>query len=279
MKPWILVYRLYSKTKSSMYCKYGSGEGKTKASTHYLCSWAGRWFWKTHLLFPTYFLPSLSMVIHKTLQGFCTWIWIATFYLLLLKINRKPHLDSPDGPFFFHDESKNWGVSEQSASSYRENWKFLQAWTPDATTLTVIYALKLQENSSSSPRLKSLLSWTHRWDVLLPLPAFQLWALCKGDMTHVWAAVWLPQHKKCGQEERWHLPRLARLRVRTPSAMVLSPAMEQVLSTAFMFSCSAASSAYCRPWGWLWQGGELLENLPDCGRKRICCFNWEQHKQ
>lgn len=75
------------------------------------------------------------------------------------------------------------------------------------------------------------------------------------------------------------LPRLARLRVRTPSAMVLSPPAEQVFSTAFMFSCSAASSAYCRPWGWLWQGGELLENLPDCGRKKICCFNWEQHGQ
>lgn len=48
--------------------------------------------------------------------------------------------------------------------------------------------------------------------------------------------------------------------------------MEEVFSTAFMFSCSAASSAYCRPWGWLWHGGELLENLPDCGRKTDLLF-------
>lgn len=70
----------------------------------------------------------------------------------------------------------------------------------------------------------------------------------------------------------WHLPRLARLRVRTPSVVVLSPLMEEVFSTAFMFSCSAASSAYCSPWGWLWQGGELLENLPDWGRKTGLLF-------
>lgn len=66
-------------------------------------------------------------------------------------------LDSPDGPFCFHDENKNRCVSGQSPASCRENREFLQAWTPDTPTLAVIYALKLQANSSSSPFPKTLL--------------------------------------------------------------------------------------------------------------------------
>lgn len=50
---------------------------------HYLCSLAGRYI---------FFLPIfLSSVIPKKLQGSFTLIWIATFYLLLLKIKRKAH--------------------------------------------------------------------------------------------------------------------------------------------------------------------------------------------
>jgi len=54
--------------------------------------------------------------------------------------------------------------------------------------------------------------------------------------------------------------------------VVLSPLTEEVFSTAFMFSCSAASSAYCRPWGWTGEEGEVLENFPDCGRKADLFF-------
>lgn len=51
----------------------------------------------------------------------------------------------------------------------------------------------------------------------------------------------------------WPLVLLALVRVRRPGTVdvPLSPPCRLLFSTAFMFSCSAASSAYWIPWGWL----------------------------
>lgn len=185
-------------------------------------------------------------------------------------------MDSLDAPCCFQEESKNknWGVLEQPLSQWviGENFCRLGLLMAPGSTLAVIHVLKLQAYSSTPPSLKSLLpAWKHHRDLLFPLRSFLLWALRKGATTCLGHGVaTLPP--KTRPEGNWCSPRLARLRVRTPSAVVLSPPMEEVFSTAFMFSCSAASSAYCSPWGWLWQGGELLENLPDCRRKTDLLF-------
>lgn len=136
--------------------------------------------------------------------------------------------------------------------------------------LTATHTLKLQGNYSASPCPSSppLARKYHRG--LLTLSSVRALPggrhMCLG---HPEAAV---PPGRWPRRSCWHLPRLARLRVRTPSAVVLSPPTQEVFSTAFMFSCSAASSAYCRPWGWPWEGGEVLENLPDCGRKEDLLF-------
>lgn len=61
---------------------------------------------------------------------------------------------------------------------------------------------------------------------------------------------------------------LARVRVRWPGTVdaPLSPPCKLLFSTAFMFSCSAASSAYWIPCGWLScaSDGVVLPNLPLC---------------
>lgn len=61
---------------------------------------------------------------------------------------------------------------------------------------------------------------------------------------------------------------LALVRERWPGTVdvPLSPPCKLLFSTAFMFSCSAASSAYWIPWGWLScaSDGGALPNLPFC---------------
>lgn len=65
----------------------------------------------------------------------------------------------------------------------------------------------------------------------------------------------------------WPLVLPALVRVRRPGTVdvPLSPLCRLLFSTAFMFSCSAASSAYWIPWGWLsCASGGALPNLPLC---------------
>lgn len=186
-------------------------------------------------------------------------------------------MDSLDAPCCFQQENKNkkWGVLGQPLSQWviGENFCRLGLLTAPDSTLAVIHVLKLQANSSTSPSPNHWFQHGNTTRIFsFPFDPFCYEPYARGPRP-VWVMVWLPFHQKRSQKENcWCLPRLARLRVRTPSAVVLSPPMEEVFSTAFMFSCSAASSAYCSPWGWLWQGGELLENLPDCRRKTDLLF-------
>lgn len=189
-------------------------------------------------------------------------------------------MDSPDGPFCFHDENKtkNWGVKRTATFTVGgrgENFFRLGLQMPPMRADT--HTLKLQVNPSTSPcpRLPLPVWKTPLGSSPSPPTLSATGATQGGRDQRLARRVATAPEERWPKGTRWHLPRLARLRVRTPSAVVLSPLTEVVFSTAFMFSCSAASSAYCSPWGWLWHGGELLENLPDCGRgkTRICCFN------
>lgn len=198
VKKWRLEFWciIFTPKPSSMYCNYGSDERNTNASTHYLCSLAGRWL-KDTSPFSYPFSP----------QSFIKCSKVFSFELLLSTCfcwkQRENHIvDSPDGPFAFMTRTRI-GVllgSHHHHAGRIENFCRLGLRIPLLWLWNIRkIALKCQENYSSSPCLKSLLSWKHHWDV--PLPPYQLWVLPKGFMTHIWATVQLPQLRKGGQEE------------------------------------------------------------------------------
>lgn len=106
METWILVHHLYSKTIFHVLQLWEWWE-------EHKCKYPlplqfSREVVKRHI---TFFLPIFSPVIHKMQQSLFIWIWIATFYLLLLKTKRKPHRGFSRWPICFHDENKNWCVT------------------------------------------------------------------------------------------------------------------------------------------------------------------------
>ena len=149
---------------------------------------------------------------------------------------------------------------------------------PPGTTLSVIQALKVQANSSTSPCPKSPLpAWKHHWGLLLPLRPFLPRALCKGAMTHVWATIWLLHHKKrsqketagtylgwpgfeCGPRAQWCFPRQWRRSSARPSC---SRALQHPRRTA----APGAGSG---------RGTSCWRTCQTAGGKQICC-NRKQH--